>query len=82
MPPPPTTRRDVTGSDGLPKKKIIAPPPTVSHQQQHPVSSSAMTSHPVKTLQKVKSKEDNQYDSRRSETGDEQVLLSCDAKQN
>ena len=79
-PPPPATRRDVTGSDGLPKSKVMAPPPPMSaplqplqqQQQPYPASSSPlMTSLPAKGLQKAKSKEE--YDSRRSETGDEQV---------
>ena len=79
-PPPPATRRDVTGSDGLPKSKIMAPPPMTSplqplqQQQPYPASSSPlMTSLPGKGLQKAKPKEEHQYDSRRSETGDEQV---------
>jgi hypothetical protein len=60
--PPPATRRDVAGSDGLTNDRKSKPPTQQLLVQQQL---------PVRNNQKGKSKED--YDSRRSDSDDEQV---------
>ena len=62
--PPPAARRDVAGSDGLPNDRKSKPPP----QQQQLLVQQQL---PVRNNQKGKLKED--YDSRRSDSDDEQV---------
>ena len=74
--PPPSSRRDVAGSDGPPQDRK-SKAPTISQQLPHPVPHQQQL--PVRG--KGKTKEDfAAYDSRRSDSDDEQVcsqLYTC-----